>query len=385
MVARPIRVCRACYLVTLAACMSVVEGGIVDWLASWTPSFGGRRLGLKDYKLYGGFYSRKVKVRPGTAAAIVSKGCFSGFGFAKCTNVGAAPQLDEYPFIAKQRDGYCLQCCNNNRESRMFKETWNMDCLNDKTVQQTNVFNTEVRFARRRTASDELVIRCRVPRRRDVQQITVTAPATVGGSFQLGMESAPGQPAYWTADVSNNAVGSTWEELVLKPEIGMGPGESMETKLGTALTSLVANSTNSSHIHPNFLPLDVTRIGPSAMNAHTWRVTFSRKITDYYDGIVPLLQTKTSFNVSGASVSVTKVEDTHIHGYYLTVEVAEENDGLDYWRSVTGCSINITEKLGRPKYVMESLTLQRSSANSLQLQLAAFVLAWVLHAYTHFF
>ena len=392
----------------LLLCVVVGAADGVGWFQGLRDRIERRRLGTdKDYNIYGGFYYRRNRVNSNSADEIIDKGCFTGFGFKQCTNVGPYPDLG-FEFD-EGGNGFCLKCCNNQREDRWFKETWNLNCINDKRgvldgscktppykcnsqeAYDTNKFMYEARFARRNFLGDKTVKKCRMNRRPDVQEIKFTTTEPISFKYRLGYTAdADGRlglneygrnNTYWTKNISNLAVGEAWEELVLREDEGIGRFQSLEYKLNTALNYAVGNLTNRTYVFPALTPLSVTHVGPDFLGSHTWRVTFPTQISGWYQGNIPLFKPEViSANISNDKYSLTvkKVEDTKLHGYQLRMEVIEHHEtGLmgGFWREVIGCDINVTERLGVPKYVMQSVTMQRASASSVRLQWGAFLYA----------
>merc|ERR1719247_322065 len=71
----------------------------------------------QDSNIYGMLVdSQKVYMSHGAARdEIRAHGCFNGYEYSYCESIGGGQQ-------------FCLQCCNYNRQLRMFSETWNLRC-----------------------------------------------------------------------------------------------------------------------------------------------------------------------------------------------------------------------------------------------------------------
>jgi hypothetical protein len=198
-----------------------------------------------------------------------------------------APNLVNSPFHwsteVNTQKPFCLQCCNNVRDTRMFRETWNLKCENDMPAASTDLFNYELRFARNKFQGDQAVIRCKVPRRRDVQQIKITSPpgSVAGGFFQLGF--AGNASMQWTANISHRAVAEEWEEYPLKTgdtDPGEGRGESMYKKVPLLFALTTVEPTPPIPIPIRIVRCDCDTCPDCTSRARVYRVRSRGQVTD---------------------------------------------------------------------------------------------------------
>jgi hypothetical protein len=308
----------------------------------------------QDYSIYG------VVVHKDRLATYkeITKNCFLGWGFKYCTSVGSAPELSQYPYNwqdhIKMGEHFCIQCCDNKRKSRGFEETWNLKCPvgynKDESSIETNRYEYQFRFARRSSAGDKGFIECLIPRPREVQTIRVTDPVNrVGGTFQLYMDKEH------TFPISVDAVAMNWNEDPLSKTPGSMVGNSMQHMLQRPFGLLRAVDAT----YPDYWEgVDISRTGPDSSGGFTWSVTFPRERFN-----VPIMYPKLDGLLHNTTVvDVRMGNKTQLHGVHLTVTVGEESDGVDYWRSVTECSVETIEEYGDPASFYQSFTLKMNGA-----------------------
>merc|ERR1719261_1829777 len=249
---------------------------------------------------------------------------------------------------------FCIQCCDNKRQTRGFQETWNLRCPvgnDDEFDIETDRYEYQFRFAKRKSLNDKSFTECLIPRPREVQTIRVfDMENTVEGDFQLFMDKES------TEKISVNAVPMEWGEDPLSKTPGSMIGDSLQHKLQRPFGLLRATDAT----FPDYWEgIDISRTGPEpgSNGGFTWSVTFPPEKFN-----VPIMYPKMdglAFN--STQVLVRKANRTQLHGIPLTLTVGEESDGVDYWRSVTHCQVETIEEYGAPKFFYQSFTLKMVS------------------------
>lgn len=127
---------------------------------------------------------------------VMQNGCFKGYGYQHCSSLDGGPGLSNDGFhwrsagVGVGKD-FCLECCNYNRQLRMFTETWNLKCPIAKNPEvDPQAFEMEFHFVQRKTPNAEDVVGCRIPRRPDRQRVTITRrdkSKKISGHFKLGI------------------------------------------------------------------------------------------------------------------------------------------------------------------------------------------------------
>jgi hypothetical protein len=119
----------------------------------------------QDYSLYGLYEYAGTPITPRKTKEIYSK-CFQGLGFTSCSpnlpedDVILGYDMAYYTNLASiQGQFYCVQCCGDPPN---YVDTWDLSCTMDVSSLSalTAQFGFELRLARKRTATDNGIVRC---------------------------------------------------------------------------------------------------------------------------------------------------------------------------------------------------------------------------------
>ena len=326
--------------------------------AALTSGAAPKSLPNKDYSFYGKAMHKDDPIRYDD---IVRK-CFQGFGFVYCENVGAPPELANSGFHWRSAINpgaeFCLECCNNVRLERTFSEMWNLACdigkggMDSRNTIETDLYSHEFRFARRDSLVDDQLVTCPIKRSREVWTVRVSDddPGRITGYFNLRIGGV------LTEQIDAGAVPMRWEEMRLTTAKGLGMDESVQAKVFAAVGDVVDVSRS---------PTDPGRNG--AVGGYTWSITFPE---GEYPSNKPVYDMATNqyitpvrrFDSPNTTLTVSRAPRLKMSGYTLTIEVRERHDGIKFWRSVSSCYVNTTERALTPTHFQESFRVQFSAA-----------------------
>ena len=323
----------------------------------------------QSYDIFG----KKVEMGSEDCYDEIAGTCFAGFGFKNCQLVGDAPALVNEPYDYRgylQPDQlFCLQCCSNSRLQAGFDETWAFKCPVD-NPNLTNVFMQEFRFVNRKTLSNLDMIVCPIYREREVQEIRIEANVEVEGSWTLALDDEVSEQINWNASANRFFEHKQGEKQYYD---GSGKKESLEQRMIDMIEKLRVKRTMGLHYtglnwqgkYRMWGPVDVTRAGPDSFGAYSWNVTFPQDVWN-----VPQMQVTPNFTQPSfgdrTNVSISTRPRKQLHGYHLTLDIAEHGSGVDYWREVTDCGIKLIEQYGEPEDFFETYTMRYGAASGLR-------------------
>jgi len=152
----------------------------------------------QDSNIYGMLVDSQKMYASHAAARdeIRANGCFNGYSYSFCESIDSGPGLANEGFHWRSAGvgagrKFCLQCCNYNRQLRMFTETWNLRCpIGPEPEIDPQAFEMEFHFLKRRSPDSDQVVSCKIPRRPDRQRVTLKRLDTakpIKGYFRLGI------------------------------------------------------------------------------------------------------------------------------------------------------------------------------------------------------
>jgi hypothetical protein len=344
---------------------------------------------------------------------IMANGCFKGLGFRYCQlltpedqnfqpRFGNAPlrnadetipDLGNKPFHIDSTiiDGQplCLQCCSNDRQGRGFDELWQFKCptANDPQV-KTDLYGYQFGFARRFDLDTIDVVYCDIKRPSERQVVSIVTSEPLEGGFSLIMEDQFGNSEE-THLILGNAVTFTSRpgfkgperEYASAQEGGSVPDpipciqgrncsslsyetpECVETSNclpGDSIQSKLVNTFKKRVDFAKYIDFDISVQSRDQYGGGTWSITFPPDLE------VPLLRAVNNFT-SDTNVSVTTMARRKLHGYNLLLNVKERASGLDFWRAVTKCQVEIIEGDDEPEFFYETWYMAYAGAASTRL------------------
>jgi hypothetical protein len=363
---------------------------------------------------------------------IMQNGCFKGLGFRHCElllpeDQNFQPRFENEPLRNEDEtipdlgnhnfhidstiiDGepLCLQCCSNDRQGRGFDELWQFKCPTAKDPQvKTNLYGYQFGFARRFDTDTIDVVKCDIKRPSERQVISIVTNEPLEGGFSLVLEDEFGTSVE-THLILGDAVTYTERPGFKGPEREYAPpteGAALPDPIpcaqrhncsyrsymtpecedniksclpGDSIQSKIVNAFQNSVAFSKLKEFDISVQSRDAFGAGTWSITFPP------DEEVPLLRAVNNFT-SDTNVSITKMGRRQLHGYNLLLNVKERASGLDFWRAVTKCEVEIIEGDGEPEFFYETWYMAYAGAASTRLHplvacLVALMSALLLHS-----